>query len=205
MSALPALPTPHLADVMALFQIEESIALLYEDIEENGSTAEAEAALDDFLAAAAEKRDRWAGYMKALERMALIAQEEADRYAARAATFANRYDSMKARVLRHMTVHDLKKMEGNRYTFFRKKNAERAHVTKESDTPADCRRLTITVMASDWQALLEHVALETRMDFVKAVLRVQTEVLLTPLKKRLQAGEEIAGAELRQDHHVEVK
>ncbi len=120
------------------------------------------------MKSAVEKRDRVAHFIHHCESMAEAAKAEQKRLAARAKAFDTAAERMKAYVLGAMKSLQLKKLEGNSFTF-------------------STRACPDSVLIADEALVPERFK----------TIRMEVSISKAEIKKAIQAGETVEGADLK--------
>ena len=181
---------------LTLFQIEESIALLAEAAEEEGTTPEIEQALATYLQGAPEKRDRVAEFIQYCEWMAELAKAEIKRLQARQKHFEATADRVSAMVLRVLDFFGVKKLEGRTHTLSKRKCPPSVRIDDEARVPTEFKRVTVTLRLDDWNCLLSAADDDVRKGIETAILKREETLDLKAMKEALNLEREVPGADL---------
>lgn len=185
----------------ALFEVEENLLALLDTEELVTPEMEQEFLQDlsDGLQVAIDKRDRVAGFIKACEVNAKMAAEEIARLQGRkkllesAAERVRKYVTWIIEALGTDPKGKLRKLEGHRFTMSARACPVSVEITKEEDIPRKFRHVTLSGPAEVMDKLLVKAIEEFgRME----PLQGSTTVDRSAVKKALEAGEEVPGAEL---------
>lgn len=188
--------TKDVAGGLTLFQIEESIALLAEAAEEEGSTPEIEQALATYLQGALEKRDRVAEFIQYCEWMAELAKAEIKRLQTRQKHFEATADRVSAMVLRVLGFFGAKKLEGRTHTLSKRKCPPSVRIDDEVRVPTEFKRVTVTLRLDDWNCLLSAADDDIRKEVETAILKREETIDLKAVKEALNLEREVPGAEM---------
>lgn len=186
---------------MSLFEIEEGLALLAEVMEEEGSDEQIDQALMQYMAAAVEKRDRVAGFIRYCEAMVDAAKAEEERLAARRRRFENQVKRLKEGVIRLMDYLGYSKLEGRTSTLAKRKCPPAVLVTDAEKVPPTFKRHVVTMPLDTWNELMNVVPAELRQKVQAAISKQETMIELLHLKSILQQNTAVAGATLAPVKH----
>jgi hypothetical protein len=187
---------PDVAKGLTLFQIEESIALLAETVEEEGMTPELEQALAKYLEGALEKRDRVAEFIRYCEWMAELAKSEVKRLQARQKHFEATAERVSTMVLRVLDFFGAKKLEGRTHTLSKRKCPPSVRVDDDVRVPSEFKRVTVTLRLDDWGSLLAVAPEQVRKEIEAAILKREETIDLKALKDALNLERDVPGANL---------
>jgi hypothetical protein len=190
---------PATADIprgLTLFQIEESIALLAEAVEEEGMTPDIERALTTYLQGALEKRDRVAEFIQYCEWMAELAKAEIKRLQGRQKHFEGTADRVSAMVLRVLDFLGAKKLEGRTHTLSKRRCPPSVRIDDEPRVPSEFKRVTVTLRLDEWNCLLAATGDNLRQTVETAILKQEQAIDLKAVKEALNLERDVAGADL---------
>lgn len=101
----------------SLYQIEEALSLLMEAAEQNNhEDPSLQMAIDEYLQAATEKRDRVAQFLAHLEQQQELAKTEIRRLRERESFFARQQERLEIYVIQFMESRNIRKLEGRTVT-----------------------------------------------------------------------------------------
>ncbi|MCP5111766.1 MAG: siphovirus Gp157 family protein [bacterium] len=162
-----------LADSMTLYELEESLSLLLESVEEQEElTPELKAAIEQYAPGAAEKRDRVARFLAHCEGQEELAKREIERLQARKKRFENARSRLEDCLVGLMECRGMKKLEGLTATLALRGCPPSVHVYDEEELPAEYKRT-----------------------------KSETVVDKTAIKMALNAGQDVPGAKLVTGRH----
>jgi hypothetical protein len=187
---------------LTLFQVEESIALLAEAVEEEGMTPELEQALAKHLEGALEKRDRVAGFIRYCEWMAELAKSEVKRLQGRQKYFEATAERVSTMVLRVLDFFGAKKLEGRTHTLSKRKCPPSIKVDDDARVPSEFKRVTVTLRLDDWGSLLAIAPEQLRKDIEAAILKQEETIDLKAVKDALNLERDVPGANLMVDQYA---
>jgi hypothetical protein len=189
---------------LTLYAIEEQLAAMADTAELVPEDQE-QAFLNDFqtaLIAAVDKRDRVAQFLAHLEQQAAFAAAEIKRLQERKAFFERALEKMEGYVIHVIEAigPDAKgkypKLEGHTVTFSIKDCPPSVEIQDEAAVPSDYKAIIITMPALKWEALLDSLELEQRANVLDAVEKPKVTVVKTAIKKAIDGGTQIPGADL---------
>jgi hypothetical protein len=198
-SPVPVAPHP-----LTLYAIEEQLTAMADTAELVPEDQE-QAFLEEFraaLTAAVDKRDRVGQFLAHLEQQAAFAKAEIARLQERKAFFERATEKMEGYVIRVIESigPDAKgkypKLEGRTVTFSIKDCPPSVAIQDEAAIPSDYKAITITVPALKWEALLGSLDLEQRAGVLDAVEKPKVAVSKTAIKKAIDGGAQVPGADL---------
>ena len=181
---------------LTLFQIEESIALLAEAVEEEGMTPDIERALTTYLQGALEKRDRVAEFIQYCEWMAELAKAEIKRLQGRQKHFESTADRVSAMVLHVLDFLGAKRLEGRTHTLSKRKCPPSVRIDDEARVPSEFKRITVTLRLDEWNRLLAAADDNLRQMVETASVKRESAVDLKAVKEALNLEREVPGADL---------
>lgn len=194
-------PAPH---PLTLYAIEEQLTAMADTAELVPEDQE-QAFLEEFraaLTAAVEKRDRVGQFLSHLEHQVAFAKAEIARLQERKAFFERAIEKMEGYVIHVIEAigPDAKgkypKLEGRTVTFSLKDCPPSVAIQDEAAIPSDYKAITITMPARQWEALLDSLDLEQRASVLDSVEKPKVAVSKTAIKKAIDGGTQIPGADL---------
>jgi len=178
-----------------LYELEESLAALLdtEALVTPEQEKEFQAQLAHTMTAAVAKRDRVAEFIRHCEAQAAMARNERQRLTEREHFFLRAAERMRLYVQRILEgLGKAKpKLEGKTSTFSLRACPASVEIVDEAAVPAKYKTLTITVPADVWNRMYA----DTPRWFLEAI-RVECTVSKTAVKKAIDAGETVPGADL---------
>lgn len=181
---------------MSLFQLEEGLALLAEVVETEAPDEAIDQALTDYMAAAVDKRDRVAGFIRYCEAMVEAAKAEEERLCLRRRRFESQVKRLKDGVIRLMDALGYSKLEGRTSTLAKRKCPPAVLVTDAQKVPSRFKRHTVMLPLDLWHELLAAVPAELRAKVEAWMLKQETTIELSHLKSAVQPGTVLEGATL---------
>jgi hypothetical protein len=194
-------PAPH---PLTLYAIEEQLTTMADTAELVPEDQE-QAFLEEFrvaLTAAVEKRDRVGQFLAHLEHQAAFAKAEIARLQERKVFFERAVEKMEGYVINVIESIGLDakgkypKLEGRTVTFSIKDCPPSVAIQDEAAIPSDYKAITITMPALQWEELLDSLELEQRAGVLDAVEKPKVAVSKTAIKKAIDGGAQIPGADL---------
>lgn len=194
-------PAPH---PLTLYTIEEQLTAMADTAEMVPEDQE-QAFLEEFraaLTAAVDKRDRVGQFLSHLEQQAGFAKAEIARLQERKAFFERAIEKMEGYVINVIESigPDAKgkypKLEGHTVTFSIKDCPPSVEIQDEAAVPSDYKAITITMPALKWEALLDSLDLEERAAMLDAVEKPKVVVSKMAIKKAIDCGAQVPGADL---------
>jgi hypothetical protein len=188
----------------SLYEISSELLELEAQIEENGGelTEELEEAFDSLLGKQVEKIDNYAALVRTVE----LRGETRKAEAARMATLAKRDENLAKRlkdILKdHFVAHDMKRIDGSRFTVTRSKNGGADPVKVDEGEAAE---LTIPVQIGE-EVIPTSVSVPTGVPIRYLKLKATATPDVDQIRAELQAGAELEFASLLpRGEHVRIK
>lgn len=192
---------------LTLYEQEDWLATLIdtEDDVQPDQDQEFQIALKSAIESAVEKRDAVCRFIGHCESQAEFARQEGERLALRAQMFDRAAERLKAyvvKVIRELPVDQkgkFRKLIGETSTMRIQKNPKSVAVKDEVIVAADAKRITVTLWAPDWDAILGHVP-EAKRNLIlnppdgAKKPRISVEISKTVLAQLLELGP-VDGAE----------
>jgi len=190
----------------SLFEIDKELEAAFdaaaEEQEKTGTLSEEiRQRCVELFAELGKKVDRIVGYVRATEWKARAAKEESLRLAARQKSAETRIEQVKSMLSYFMQSRGLKRLEGELNTVRLQKNGQASLQLDPLEVPCDYNRRELKLMHTEWLLLLDSIASEE----VKAMLEsavTSIEPSREMIRKRLEAGQDVAGASLVKGHHI---
>ncbi len=192
------------AENSSLFEIDQELEAAFEAAsQEQQQTGEiGEETRQRCLALFAElgkKVDRIAAYVRATEFKARAAKEEATRLSARQKSAENRVLQVKNMLAYYLQTRGLKRLEGQLNTVRLQKNSQPSLRLDPLILPREYQQATVTIAQPDWERVLALIPVtELRQKLESAVVGVDKDLI----RRELQAGKQISGAELFKGEHI---
>ena len=189
----------------SLYDIEETLALYAEALQDVETQDAAERFRDEIGAAllrARDKRDAVAAFLRACEVQECFADEEIERLKARKARIMNMRAHLEGYVISVIQRfapagrNGIRRLEGNTSTLRVQKNPDSVSITSAADVPAMFKDVVLTMPAYVWEALLGALPIGDRIEFERRVRKREFRPDKKALAAELKAGTAIDGAEL---------
>ncbi len=130
--------TNELVKSHSLYELEEALCLLLEAAEQhNHEDPSLQAAVEEYLEAAAEKRDRVAQFLAHLAQQQEFAKGEIRRLREREAYFARQQERMESYVIQYMEAKGIRKLEGRTTTLALRACPPSVRILDQSAIPAN--------------------------------------------------------------------
>jgi Siphovirus Gp157 len=187
------------------FELDHLLEQIEDEIEENGQASdESMKRLEVFAKAINFKVDRIGSYLTAMETRVSHCKKEADRYAIRVQRSQNKIDRTKKMVLEYLHIHELKRMESDKFTLRSHKNsADSVIITQAETIPDDLRRFELKVDGPLWLELLQQVSEEIASKLKACVKSDQPSG--SAIKAFVGGGGTVDGATVRREFHLRVE
>jgi 7,8-dihydro-6-hydroxymethylpterin-pyrophosphokinase len=198
--------SPTTAENSSLFEIDQELEAAFEAASQEQEQAGevSEETKQNCLALFAElgkKVDRIAGYVRATEFKARAAKEEAARLSARQKSAENRVLQVKSMLAYYLQTRGLKRLEGQLNTVRLQKNSQPSLRLDPLTLPREYQDAKISIPQPEWERVLDLIPVaELRQRLKSAVVAVEPNKEL--IRQDLQAGKQIAGAELFKGEHI---
>lgn len=203
--------TPVVDHSLSLWQLEAELVELMTFRESEDLTPDERDAcaqqIREYLTREIRKVDGIRSYLRHCEVMAAAAKDESERQAARARTWSNRYDNLKAMCQAVMETFKAKRLEGNTGALVLKGNGGLAPlvIDDESLVPDEMCEYHIRASSRVWAAILRACPALSAPDLNAADFAVERLVVKKAVREALAAGP-VAGARLEaRGSHIEVK
>lgn len=191
-----------------LYQIEDDLLALVETegMVPEEREAEFQAVLYEQLRKAVTKRDRVGQFIRHCELMADNSKAEEKRLKERREMYEKASEKMREYVrkviesLGRDEKGKFQKLEGKTVTLSLRNNPQQVKVLDESQIPEEYRRITVTLPLDVWRDLI-HTA-EPEEELMKEISKClsdrdpRMDISKTAIKKALEDGEEVPGADL---------
>jgi len=199
-----------IAQESSLFEIDEELDLLLDEIQEQTETdgqEEIPAALilrfQQFCDAHYEKVDRIGRFLTLMEWRTQYCKAEAARLYERARTAENKADRTKIMVLYYLGSRGLRKIEGREFTLRAQKNSQDSvHILNETQVPLAFLDVEARVPGSVWQSVLADLPQETAKVLSGCVRQMKPSN--EAIRQAAKMQEAVPGAEVRRGTHLRV-
>lgn len=193
---------------LTLYQIEEYLAALL-DTREMADTPEREAEIqreiERWVATAVEKRDAIVRFLAHCEGQISNIEREIERLTNLKKSYQRAIERMENYVVRaivNLGPDDRgrwRKLEGKTCVLTVRHCPPSVEITDESAIPPAFKTITVTVPAEAWERFVDAVDVDERTRFLDSVIRADVAVDKRAVKRALEDGESVPGAELRRD------
>ena len=197
-----------IAQEYSLFEIDQELDALFDDIEEEienrgDAPAELMERFQQFCEAHGEKADRIGRFLRMMESRVQYCRSEAVRLQERARTSDRKVTQTKYMVLYYLKSRDLKKIEGREFTLRMQKNSQDSvRFTDETQVPMRYRNVSLRIEGSLWEKLIECVPDELKHPLIASIQDA------TPyneaIKQAVQNRIAVPGAEVYRGDHLRV-
>jgi hypothetical protein len=204
------MPTGATTDLVAasvsapLYAVEEELAVWF-DTAEFVTPDQEQAFLTELgaaMRAAIAKRDRVAGFMAHCDAQIDHAAREIERLAERQAVYQSALDRMESYVVRILETFERDgrgrspRLEGTTVTMSLRACPVAVDILDETEIPDDYKIVSPRMPAALWNDVLDGLDLELRARVVDAVGEPSARVARDAIKRAIDAGLEVAGADL---------
>ena len=186
----------------SIFEIEQYLAAMVEtaDLVPPEQEQEFLAEFRHTLSTAIEQRDRVGQYMAHLETQAAFAKAEIERLRQSKLIYERSLERVEQYVLSTIeslgkdTKGNRRKLEGNTVTFSARACPPSVEITDEAAVPVEFKTLTIRLLASTWERLLDSLGIDQRTEIFSQVKRAEYEVSKSAIKAALDSRTPVPGA-----------
>lgn len=197
-----------IANNLSLFQIDEELNCLIEQIQEEIAkagevSAESRSQFDRFLKVHRDKVDRIGHFLRSMDARALHCRAEAERLFDRARVSENKVLRTKAMVLYYLKSRNLERIEGIEFTLrIQSDSQDSVLIRDEEQLPLEYKRAHITINGATWAALLEAVPDDLKRELRGGVKEWSPDN--QAIKQAAARKEEVSGAEVKRGDHLRV-
>lgn len=197
-----------IASSISLFEIDEELDTLIEEIQEEIATnGEASVALierfQEFCKAHGEKVDRIGRFLRSMEARIQHCRGEAQRLSERARSAENKALRTKSMVLYFLKVRDLKRIEGAEFTLRIQGNSQDSVVVRdEEQIPIEYKTIEIAINGGIWNAILE--ALPEKLQRALKATAKESAPDNDAIRRAVARNEVVPGAEVKRGEHLRV-
>jgi hypothetical protein len=195
-----------IAETNSLFEIDEELNGIFDEIEEQNGEPNEEliARFQEFCSAHGEKVDRIGRFLRRMEAREQFCRAEIARLSDRARAAAGKVERTKNMVLYYLMSRDLKMIEGHEFTLRVQKNSQDSVcITDETAVPVAFRRIDVRLGGVLWETVLANLPneLSQMLEDTAQEFRPDADII----RAAIQSDEQVPGAELRRGSHLRIK
>lgn len=197
-----------IAEANSLFEIDMELDGLLEEIElqieaEGQPSEELVARFQEFCEARGEKVDRIGRFVRMMEAREQYCRGEAARLGDRARAAANKIERTKNMALFYLLSRDLKKIEGQQFTFRAQKNSQDSvRITDEAALPICYRKIVALIPGVVWEMVRSFLPAELAHTFESSIEETWPDN--DAIKAAFARNDAVPGAEVRRRSHLRI-
>jgi hypothetical protein len=197
-----------IAEANSLFEIDMELDRLLDEIElqieaEGQPSEELVERFQEFCEARGEKVDRIGRFVRMMEAREQFCRSEAARLSDRARSAANRIERTKNMALYYLLSRDLKKIEGQQFTFRAQKNSQDSvRITDQAALPMCYRRIEARIPGTIWDMDRSFLP-EELVRLLESSIQ-ESRPYIDAIRAAIAQREVVPGAELRRGSHLRV-